>query len=403
MTFDTDVALRLIAESLGLVEHLGAGPINVRNVSMKDRTLVVEITARSTDPLMVRGEIAGVMGGLSVLGIPELFPVLDAETFGVRAYDAAGEELLWVVSSIEVAGFAGEGRPVEWLANSLFQDNTPAYRRSQADRIIGQIETGLRDLLDHHGCQRIGADYPNQLWSPSELSELKGRARAEGRNSGDARTLLEYVFLPQLRDAIVDHDDWFDDGCLPDTGAFKASLGALNAVRRKVAHHREISSDELKDCRAIARRCLAPVGGVHPYLVEDFLVDRWEDQVAQIVDSMRAGFDSADPPPAGSMPEVQRRQIAIDALTAQRRAVNEWLSSLSRLVVPPPRQQLHDSAVTALTRWQAALDDLISTGSRRDLTPAQAQAASDVYAEALDYVREVTEEIRRLRVSAPTE
>ena len=403
MTFDTDVALRLIAESLGLVEHLGAGPINVRNVSMKDRTLVVEITARSTDPLMVRGEIAGVMGGLSGLGIPELFPVLDAETFGVRAYDAAGEELLWVVSSIEVAGFADEGRPVEWLANSLFQDNTPAYRRSQADRIIGQIETGLRDLLDYHGCQRIGADYPDQLWSPSELSELKGRARAEGRNSGDARTLLEYVLLPQLRDAIVDHDDWFDDGCLPDTGAFKASLGALNAVRRKVAHHRPISSDELRDCRAIARRCLAPVGGVHPYLVEDFLVDRWEDQMAQIVDSMRAGFDSADPPPAGSMPEAQRRQIAIDALTAQRRAVNEWLSSLSRLVVPPPRQQLHDSAVSALTRWQAALDDLISTGSRRDLTPAQAQAASDVYAEALDYVREVSEEIRRLRVSAPTE
>ena len=403
MTIDTDVALRLIAQSLGLVEHFGAERIEVRNVHMSDRTLVVEITARSTDPLKVRGEIAGVMSGLSGLGIPELFPVLHAETFGVRAYDAAGEELLWVVSSIEVAGFAGEGRAVEWLANSIFQDNTPAYRRSQADRIIGQIETGLRELLDHHGLQRIGADYPDQLWSPSELSTLKGRAAAEGRNSADARTLLDYLFLPQLRDAIVDHHDWFDDGCLPDTGAFRDALGALNAVRRKVAHHREISSDELRDCRTIAQRCLAPVGGVHPYLIEDFLVDRWEDQVAQIVDGMRAGFNSADPPPAGSMPETQRRQIAIDALTAQRLTVNEWLASLSRLVVPPSRQQLHDAAVTALTHWQAALADLISTGSRPDLTPAQTQAASAAYAEALDHVREVSEEIRRLRVSAPTE
>ena len=264
MTFDSGTALRLVAESLGLVERLGADPIVVRNVSMSDRTLVVEITARSTDPITVRGEIAGVMGGLSGLGIPELpelFPVLHAESFGVRAYDAVGEELLWVVSSIEVAGFAGEGRAVEWLANSVFQDNTPACRRSQADRIIGQIETGLRGLLGHHGLQRIGAAYPDQLWSPSELSKLKGRADAEGRNSEDARTLLDYVFLPQPRDAIVDHHDWFDDGCLPDPGAFKDSLGALNAVRRKVAHHREISSDELKDCRSIARRCLAPVGG----------------------------------------------------------------------------------------------------------------------------------------------
>ena len=215
MTFDSDAALRLIAESLGLLERLGADPIHVRNVCMRDRTLVIEITARSTDPITVRGEIGGVMGALSGLEVPELFPVLHAESFGVRAYDDAGEELLWVVSSIEAAGFVGEGRVVEWLANSLFQDNTPDYRRSQADRTIGQVETGLRELLDHHGLQQIGATYPNQLWSSSELSRIKSRADGEGRDSQDARTLLDYVFLPQLRDAIVDHHHWFDDGCLP--------------------------------------------------------------------------------------------------------------------------------------------------------------------------------------------
>ena len=234
---------------------------------MNGRTLVVEITARSTDPITVREEIVAVMGGLSGLGVPELFPVLHAESFGVRAYDDAGEELLWVVSSIEVAGFAGDGRAVEWLTNSLFQDNTPAYRRSQADRTIGQVETGLRELLDHHGLQRIGAAYPNQLWPPSELSKIKSRADAEGRSSEDARTLLNYVFLTQLCDAIVDHHGWFDDGCLPDPEALRESLGVLNTVRRKVAHHREISSDELRDCRAIARSCLAPIGGAHPDLI----------------------------------------------------------------------------------------------------------------------------------------
>ena len=211
------------------------------------------------------------------------------------------------------------------------------------------------------------------------------------------------MFLPQLRDAIVDHHDWFDDGCLPDTEALKESLGELNKMRRKVAHHREISSEELRDCRAIARSCLTPIGGAHPYLIDDFLVDRWEDQATQIVDDMRAGLDVAEPPPAGSMPETLRRRLAIDALIAQRRAVNEALSSLSRLVVPSPRQQIHDAAVGALTHWQAALADLIAQGSRQDLTTAQTQAASAVYAEALKRVREVTEEIRRLRISAPTE
>ena len=403
MTFDADAALRLIAESLGLVDQLGADPIAVRDVNMSDRTLVVEITVRSTDPMTVRGEIAAVMGALSGLAVPELFPVLRAESFGVQAYDEAGEELLWVVSSIESAGFAGDGRAVEWLANSVVQDNTPAYRRSQADRVIGQIETGLRGLLDHHGRQRYGSAYPNLLWSASELTKLKDRADDEGCNSNDARTLLDYVFLPQLRDAIADHHNWFDNGYVPDPQAFKELLGRLNAVRRKVAHHREISSDELKNCRTIAQNCLAPIGAVQPHLISDFLIDRWEDQAAEIVERMRVRIASTESPPAGSMPDTQRHQFAVDALTIQRNAVNEALSSLSRLVVPPIRQQIHDTAVEALTHWHAALAELVAVGSQPNLTATRAQAASDVYADGLERVCAVIQEIRWLRVNAPTE
>lgn len=403
MTFDSDAALQLIAESLSLVDRLGADPIDVRDASMSDRTLVVEIAARSTDPIMVRGEIAGVMGALSGLDVPALFPELHAEAFGVRAIDGAGEELLWIVSSIDAAGFAGDGRPVEWLANSLVQDNTPAYRRIQADRVIGQIETGLRELLDLHGRRRGGDAYHEQLWTPSELAKLEGRASAERRDDSAGQTLLDYIFLPQLRDAIVNHCEWFDDGCLPDPETFKESLGALNSVRRKVAHHREITSDELEDCRAIARICLTPIGRVHPDLIDDFLVDRWEDQVVQIMDALQGRFASADPPSADSMPEMDRRDLAVEALGAQKRAIGEALSSFDRLVVPPLREELHVAAVEALTDWQAALGDLISVGARDDLAVAEVEVASAVYTKALCQVRAVSREIRRLRVIAPTD
>ena len=403
MTFDSDAALRLIAESLGLVDRVGADPIDVRDVSMSDRTLVVEIAARSTDRIMVRGEIAGVMGALSGLDVPALFPVLHAESFGVRAFDGAGEELLWIVSSIDAAGFAGDGRPVEWMANSLTQDNTPAYRRSQADRVIGQIETGLRELLDHHGRQRVGDAYVEQLWSDSELSKFRGQADAEGRDDVDGRVLLDYVFLPQLRDAIVDHGVWFDDGCLPDPEALRESLGALNKVRRKVAHHREITSDELEDCRAINRTCLTPLGRTHPDLLSDFLVDRWEDQMAMIVDTMQAGFGSSDPPPAGSIPETDRRHLAVEALDEQQQVVREALRAFDCLVVPPLRAELHKSAVEALTHWQAALGELVSVGSRGDPTVAEAEDASAVYAETLGRVRDVSQQIKQMRVDTVTD
>ncbi len=118
---------------------------------------------------------------------------------------------------------------------------------------------------------------------------------------------------------------------------------------------------------------------------------------------MRAGLDVDEPPSAGTMPEAQRQQHAIDALVAQRGAVHEALSSLGRLVVPPSRQQIHDKAVAALTLRQAALDDLIAAGSEQNLTATRAQAAVAAYAEALDHVKEVDEEIGRLRFGTPTE
>jgi len=166
MQFDSAASLRLIAESLGLVDRLGAQPIRVRVVRMVDRTLVVEITVDSDEPMTVRGEIANVMGAVSGLDVPGLFPVLGVQSIGVRAFGAADEELLWIMSSIEAAGFIARGQPIEWLSRSLIQENTPAYRRSQADRRIGQVETALRDLIDQHANASAGAGYVDQLWAP---------------------------------------------------------------------------------------------------------------------------------------------------------------------------------------------------------------------------------------------
>lgn len=53
--------------------------------------------------------------------------------------------------------------------------------------------------------------------------------------------------------------------------------------------------------------------------------------------------------------------------------------------------------------WRAALVDLVAVGSKDDLTTAEAEAASAVYTKALDYVSEVRQEIRRLRVGALAE
>ena len=125
--------------------------------------------------------------------------------------------------------------------------------------------------------------------------------------------------------------------------------------------------------------------------------------VSSLLDVMVKQQDAPPHPPGRHLARPVATTQKQDNLTAQRLAVNEALSSLSRLVVPPSRQQLHNATVTALTHRQAALANLIAVGSRQDVTVVQVQSASAICTEALDHVREIAEDIRRLRVGAPTE
>lgn len=398
MQFDSAASLRLIAESLGLVDRLGAQPIRVRVVRMVDRTLVVEITVDSDEPMTVRGEIANVMGAVSGLDVPGLFPVLGVQSIGVRAFGAADEELLWIMSSIEAAGFIARGQPIEWLSRSLIQENTPAYRRSQADRRIGQVETALRDLIDQHANASAGAGYVDQLWAPSQLAGMRDQTKAEGRDASDARTILEYAYLPQLRDAVVEHVEWFDDECVIDFMGFQESMTRLNKVRRKVAHNRPIEEEDLSTSNEVADLILGPLGRAHPELAEDFVVDRWDERATEIVGEAQQVIQSPTVPGVGEVSEVERRTAAVRGLELQLAGIVQALASFGHLAVPSHRSQLHASAVSALVRWRDALESLVAVARRRDLSLAQAEAAQAAYSAALGEVRELSKEIQRLRV-----
>lgn len=401
--FDAASSLRLIAESLSLLDRFGARPIRVRDIRMADETLVVQIDVASDDPVSVRGEIAGAMGALAGLDIPTLFPALRARTYGVRAFGPMGSEIMWIVSSPEAAGFAGNGNPVEWLANSLVQENTPSYRRSQADRRIGQVETTLRDLLDEHGESAAGEKYPAALWSSSELAGRRRQAMEEERDPSDPRVLLDYAFLPRLAADMTGHLSWFGDGCIPARAAFERDLSALNKVRRKVAHHREVTNADLEICESVAESVLGPIGLTHPDLAIDFLVDRWEARVSAIFAEAQRAFASAVVPAKGQVAESERRAATTRALEAQRAAIERAFGSLDAVVVPSPRVQLHRSALAGLERWRNALQVVALLAGKPGVTVAEAEYAKLEYDAALDEVGAMTRQIKAIRVGLPPE
>src|SRR5688572_21939502 len=96
-----DEALKLIDQSLRVIDKFGAQPIQVRDVGLADRTLVVQFDVEAQETMPVLGEIANVMGVLSGLDIPSLFPQLSVDHLGARAFDSEGQEVMWVLSSFE--------------------------------------------------------------------------------------------------------------------------------------------------------------------------------------------------------------------------------------------------------------------------------------------------------------
>jgi len=396
-----DEAVKLIEQSLRVADKFGAQPIRVQEVGVADRTLVVQFEVDSHEMTSVLGEIANVMGVLSGLDIPELFPALPIDHLGTRAFDVEGQVVMWVLSSLEAAGFVGRGQPIEWLNRSMVQENTPGYRRSQADRRVGQIETALRDLLHEHGSGHGGADYIEQLWDKSQVRDLAKAASKEGLSS-DPRDLLEFTFLPQLVDAITQQHAWFDDGCIPDPVSFKSLMTRLNKVRRKVAHHRDITEGDLQTCRLVVATVLGPLGTAHPDLAEDFLVDRWEDEVSRIVAELQSAFDGLAVSDRGTVSETERRRQVIAAAEGQLHGVDAAIQGLMHLVVPPQRKSLHDATVAAMSKWRDALSDLSAGTKTPDITVAEAEATRDEYQSALADVREMRERIRAIRLGLET-
>lgn len=404
MSFDEGTALRLIGEMLGMAHlvHDGVAEIKVRAVMVVDQSLTVEALATSEDPVRLRGQAASIMGGLSGLDLAGLFPALHFRSFAVRLCNRRGEDLFWIISSPEDARFSVTGA-VRWLANSIFQDNTPAYQRSIADPKISQLETGLRDLLHDHWVEEHGPTYAEKVFTDTLLKNLRKSARKEGEDETDGRALLDLTLLHQLRDLACSEALLLEHGCVEAAERFASDLEILNRIRRKVAHHRAITSADTEETRRIAMAILGPVGRYHPGLVDDFLVDRWDAAVADIFSQSRSGFSQPEPPARNTLSEIARRDIAIGMLEEQLDAAMTALSSIRQLVVPPTRQQRHDAVEEAFSVLVEGLTSLISVAASPHVTVAQMEAASGNYEHALGLVRRLGEDILEMRVLEPTD
>ena len=147
---------------------------------------------------------------------------------------------------------------------------------------------------------------------------------------------------------------------------------------------------------------MAPIGHTHPELAQDFLVDRWEQRVDEIVASMQREFGAPQVPDRGAVPELTRHSAAVAALRAKLAAIEVAIDELDSVVVPGARRELHDLANAALHRWRRALSEMLTVARNPSLNAADAEEAADAFRAALGEVGELRARIQAVRLGTDT-
>ena len=113
---------------------------------LNDSVLVSSIIPSVSDSMGIKIEACTVMAFMSSFYQEDFALPPSIKNLGVRAFTTDGDELMYVLSSVDVARYCGEGKAIEWLTNSIFQDNTPEQRVARAKLLVSRIETGLRSV-----------------------------------------------------------------------------------------------------------------------------------------------------------------------------------------------------------------------------------------------------------------
>jgi len=291
------------------------------------------------------------------------------KNLGVRAFTSDGEELMYVLSSRETARYCGQGRAIEWLQNSIFQDNTPEQRAARAKLLISRIEVGLRTAIAKRLEQRYGTTWWGTVVPKGIQNEVATASRRGLGRAAKGLQLIEYTYLRHLKDIALQNWDEFKD-TLTDTSKFERVMDDLNGIRRDEAHNRPISQLQIAALEGMYAYLAGAVTDIDAHAVPGYLVENWRDRLSTIVhETTKAMPDILDK-------DRQDPSLVRAKFDEYATAFKDGLARLKTVVVPPGKEKLHSelqdywtTLCKALDKMQAAAD----SGDAQRLTDAAAE------------------------------
>lgn len=354
--------LKTALQNLNLVDK------EVSNVAVKkvdllnNKTLECQFYANSNNSIDIKIEAGAVMGALHGFFKDDSFKNIQLNYYTVRAFNKENVELMYVISSKEVAALVGQGNSLDWMKSSIFQENTLDYRLSVAKRQISEIENALREVIVDRLSKKHGKDWFICSIGKKLRENIIGTYYNQfGIEIEDGDVLIKYSFLLQLKKIICTNWKDFSD-LISNKIKFEEAITELNSIRREEAHNRDISAEHLEKLKEIYEFILIGITEKYPDIIPHFLIDNWKIQIKDIMLSDKLEMVYSDN-------EIQSEtnnglKLAKTVLNLQKliNYIKDKELRLKSVVVPVQKLNTHRELIGVLNKYRILHEELIECG-----------------------------------------
>lgn len=340
---------------------------NVANISVKKikllngKTLECQFYAESENSIDVKMEISSVMGALHGFFKDDSFKNMRLDYYAVRAYNKTDTEIMYAISSKESAALIGNGKAIDWLKSTLFQENTKDYRLAIAKRQISEIENALRKVIANRLSLKHGSDWFKICLGNKLFENVKGVYENQfGEKIEDGNVLIEYTFVLQLKKIICTNWKDFSDLFASKT-KFEKFIVELNKIRREEAHNREISVTDLERLTTIYEFILLGVTEKYPDVIPTFLIDNWKIQLKEIM-LPKLDLPYSDSEILNENNQQLKLFKSVENLQGLIRYIKDKEEKLKSVVVPIQKKKTHEVLLNILLNYRILHEELLECG-----------------------------------------
>ncbi len=341
--------------------------IRVKNVDIiNDDTLLCEIYPYANKSMEIKLEIGSIMSFLASFWKDNPHVPGNIQSLAVKAFTSQDEELIYAISPKHIAELMSEGRSIEWLQNTIFQDNSDDYRVTLAKRQISEIENALREVI----CDVLNNNHGVQWWDNYIDSDTRRSARSVYRNqtgttSSDGSVLISYTYLLQLKRILT--DNWSDFSHIFQSRTnFEAWLDDLNSIRREEAHNRPITHAHIANLKQIYNDIMREVGQNYPDAVSSYLSENWRERIVNILDDYSEKQNQLT---VGRELGLDHNMATVISTIGDLSDVETRLSSIP---VPPDKIDLHDELMNLIQNLKSSFEEMIECAKAGDVDEVEA-------------------------------